>query len=1415
MLKKVVLAALAITIPSSLQALAQPAESKPAQENQASPKDENAVEPSLDPAWVSEFDWRSIGPANMGGRIVDLAVYGPDPDIFYVATASGGLLKTTNNGTTFEHQFDGQSSVSIGDVAVSQSDPNLVWVGTGEENPRNSVSWGDGVYKSIDGGETWTHMGLEDAFQTGAILIHPEDNDTVFVGALGRLWGPNEERGVFKTTDGGKTWDKVLFVDENTGCIDLSFQPGNPDVMLAAMWERRRDEFDTNDPATRWGPGSGLYRSSDGGDTWTRIEEGLPTVDIGRMGMDWSGTDADTVYLLVDTEKIGEGIANPGYVGITGRDVDAGARITSVVDDSPAQQAGVQVDDIVIAVDGKRVLSYDDLLAEIRVREAGAEAIFEAVRDGEVVEITITLAEHPDPDRKPFSRDLGGQRDSIQDQQGEQGFETGGLFRSTDAGTSWQRINSINPRPMYFSKIRVDPSDDDYMWILGIPLSKSEDNGKTWTRDGAPRPVHVDHHAMWIDPDDGEHVILGNDGGLYVTYDRGRHWEHLHLMAIGQFYHVNVDNQPLYTVYGGMQDNGTWGGPNRTRYDDGPYNTDWFRVGGGDGFLTMIDDDDPDQVYYSSQNGGLARVHFGTGERRGLRPREPRDMDYRWNWRTPFLLSHHNADIYYCAGNYVFRSYDKGDDLKRISPEITRTRRGSATALDESPRDPDLLMVGSDDGSLWVSRDGGVEWENILYPYDETAYPEEQDEEQASDEQETEPGAAGEAEEAEEAEHPSRLDRMLRRLDANADGKLQKSEAPPRMRDFFEGMDTDGDGALDRAEMRAVAAQFRGVGPRAARERPERDRPARDRPRKPAPTSPVAGVWQGRLPDDAQDTQFTLTISHIDAETLRCEVDSPLYQARTDKGVYVPEFGRILIAFRNASGSVDVDGRLTGDGSRMEGTVKVLEQGFEERFEAERIADPPAQPDEPPAEDPNPQAEKETQQPEQPEAETEREAAEAEPGPERKSEETKARAMDPDDPILGEWQGRLVGGAEGGPPFYITITRIDEAHLRIAFDGSTLEETAENVPYDPEARTLTFSMTGQMGRVEFTATLSEDARTLSGSVNVPEAGFGADWEATRLTDDEDRKPAGPPLSDLLPGPRRVSSIEWSKFERDRVYITLDGHYHDDDHPHVYVSEDAGRSWRSLRGNLPDGTTRVIREDIENQNILYLGTEFFLWVTIDRGQTWTKLNSDLPTVAIHEIAQHVSSGEIIAGTHGRSLWALDVTPLRQMTEEARSAPVHLYQPNHVIRWNIRGSRGRGAHQWFEGENPDADARIYYSLREPAPDITLEIRDVAGRTVRELNIPENGADPGLHRVEWDMREDPPPARGRQRFRRGRLVPTGTYRVLLTAGDTTIGRNLQIHADPARPDVEFAQDQFLTELYADEEDEAQATAPARDDN
>ncbi|MEE8141528.1 MAG: PDZ domain-containing protein, partial [Planctomycetota bacterium] len=790
-----------------------------------------AIAPTLPPKWVEQLEWRCVGPANMGGRITALAVYEKDPCIWWAATASGGLLKTTNNGISFEHQFDHERTVSIGDVAVAQSDPNIVWVGTGESNPRNSVSWGDGVYKSTDGGQTWEKMGLEKSFQIGRIAIHPETPDIVYVGALGRLWGANEERGVFKTSDGGKSWEKVLSIDEKTGIIDLQMQPGCPDTLLAAAYERLRDGFDGNDPAEKWGPGGGLYKTTDGGKSWTRINKGLPSANLGRIGIDFYRKDPSVVVLVLESERIGQEPPNAPYMGVRGEDAEVGAKITEITKDGPAEKSELEVGDIVVAVAGNTVHSYSDFTKEIRKHLAGDEVEIEVSRDRKSILAKVTFDKRPERNRAsnnnnrsrrrrrgPFSASLGGQRQNVHEQQGPEGHEYGGIYKSTDGGESWTRINSVNPRPMYFSQARVDPSDENYLYVLGVSLYRSKDGGETFTRDGARRGVHVDHHAMWINPKDGRHMILGNDGGLYITYDRMENWDHLNHMAIGQFYHVAVGPRRNYRIYGGLQDNGSWGGPSRARHASGPINEDWISIGGGDGFVCRVDPEDGDQVYFESQNGGMGRFNLQSGDRGFIRPPRERGTRYRFNWKTPFILSSHNSGIYYTAGNHVFRSLNRGRDLKKISPEITRTGRGSATALAQSPLDAEVLYVGSDDGALWVTQNGGYEWRPILNFAEEKPDAESSEVAQGASDSAQGDSSAGEAAgTAVEASAPGESrgrrqrsgrggGRMLERLkgmDANGDGKISQDEVPERMSHMFGRFDTNDDGVIDEQELEA------------------------------------------------------------------------------------------------------------------------------------------------------------------------------------------------------------------------------------------------------------------------------------------------------------------------------------------------------------------------------------------------------------------------------------------------------------------------------------------------------------------------------------------------------------------------------------------------------------------------------------
>ncbi|HEV3203287.1 MAG TPA: PDZ domain-containing protein [Gemmataceae bacterium] len=1085
---------------------------------QDSPGSTVTVPGTISPEWIKKLSWRSIGPAAMGGRIIAISVFEADPSTYWIATASGGLLKTVNNGVTFEHQFDRESTVAIGDVCVAPSDRNIIWVGTGENNPRNSVSYGDGVYQSTDGGKTWKNRGLTKTFQIGRIVVHPKNPDIVYVGALGRLYGPSEERGLYKTTDGGKTWNRILFVDDKTGVIDMQMHPTNSETLLVATWERQRDGFDSHrgeppltdgydayDPIKKWGPGSGLYKTTDGGKTFKKLIKGLPTNPLGRMGIDYYRKDPNKIVVLVDCEKIAMGTPpSQTFLGVQGEDGGGGAKLTQITPESPAAKAGLKEGDVIKAIDKKDITGYATLTEQLRTHKPGDKITLTVVRDNKTLEITVTLATRPRtggpgagpgqvggamllgafgedaeeggvyvnrivPDSaaakagikegdvikalekkdvagfrnlveqlrerkegdqitlqivrenqtrqiqatltapafggpgggatrtRPYSFAYGGQVENVQDQQGPNSFEYGGIYQSTDGGESWTRINSLNPRPMYFSHIRLDPSDDKYLYVCGISLHRSHDGGKTFKADGGNR-VHPDQHTLWINPRDGRHMIVGCDGGFYVTYDRMEHWDHLNHMAIGQFYHVAVDNKQPYRVYGGLQDNGSWGGPSHG-LSGGPINEDWIFVSGGDGFVCRVDPNEPDLVYFESQDGNIGRYNLRSGERGFLRARQQSGTKpYRFNWNTPFILSHHNPHIFYCAGNYVFRSLNRGNDLRVISPEISRTGRGTASAIAESPKNPELIYAGTDDGHLWVTRNGGTQWANIT----------------------------------------------------------------------------------------------------------------------------------------------------------------------------------------------------------------------------------------------------------------------------------------------------------------------------------------ERIP--------------------------------------------------------------------LPGPRWVASIEPSRFMEGRAYVVFDAHRSDDDEPYVFVTEDFGKTWKSLRANLPSGSTRVLREDIKNPSLLFLGTEFGAWVSLNRGDSWTKLNNNLPTVAIHEFAIHPTAGEIVAATHGRSLWVLDVTPLRQMNTELLATKSHLYEPNTVVRWRSEPTRisiyGNGSRRFY-GQNQPPGAQIFYSLSQKPEKISLKIVDYTGKTVSELPVKK---EPGFHLAPWNLTRssprplDAPAGAGRGRRAQtgmpfgGQGIPNGLYRVVLNVDDQEFSQPLRVEGDPS---------------------------------
>jgi photosystem II stability/assembly factor-like uncharacterized protein len=593
---------------------------------------------------------RCIGPAVMSGRVTDLAVVEKRPATFYVASASGGLWKTVNNGTTFTPLFDRQATVSLGAVAVSQSHPDIVWVGTGEANARNSVSWGDGVYKSSNGGKSWKCMGLGDSHSIGRIAIHPTNPDIVYVAALGHLWGPNKERGLYKTQDGGLTWQVSKFIDENTGFIDVAMDPTDPATLYAAAYQVRRDAFSGGNPATQTGPGAGLYKTSDAGTTWERLAGGLPDRPCGRCGLSIYRKNPSTVFAVVQTDR---------------------TSVTTV-----GQAANLKEREI--------------------VNEWGAKQT------------------------SPITPDDGG------------------IFRSDDKGKTWRQVNSLCPRPFYYGQIRVDPSDVNRVYVLGIALHVSHDGGKSFLQGEQAPGTHADYHALWIDPRDADHLILGCDGGVNFSYDRGANWEHLKNLPIGQFYAVAVDLRKPYRIYGGLQDNGTWAGPSATRDPAGIALADWSNLMGFDGYYCQVDPTDADTVYCEGQYAILRRVNVRTGENRDIKPRLPVKGDkadlagnivpppplqspgFRFNWCTPILLSTHNPRTVYVGGNHVFRSVNRGEVWEIISGDLTLGKPGpdssmghTITTLAESPLKYGLLFAGTDDGRILMTRDGGHNWTNL------------------------------------------------------------------------------------------------------------------------------------------------------------------------------------------------------------------------------------------------------------------------------------------------------------------------------------------------------------------------------------------------------------------------------------------------------------------------------------------------------------------------------------------------------------------------------------------------------------------------------------------------------------------------------------------------------------------------------
>jgi photosystem II stability/assembly factor-like uncharacterized protein len=638
---------------------------------------------------LNDIKFHSIGPNIMSGRVDDIDVNPDDPTEFYVAYATGGLWYTHNNGQSFIPVFDSADVIGIGDVAVNWK-TRTIWLGTGEVNSSRSSYSGIGVYKSTDNGKHWDYLGLPESQHIGKIVLHPTDNNTAWVAVLGHLYSPNKERGVYKTTDGGKTWKQTLYVDDNTGCVDMDINPSNPNEVYAAMWYRTRSTWKFEES----GKTSGIYKSTDGGETWKLISgpgSGFMTGDkIGRIGLAVYPKDPQIVYSIVDNNMLKPGKEKTNDSSYT---KDNFKNLT--------KEQFQQLDD-------KKLNSF---LRQNRFpRKYTAESVKQMVATDKV---------------KPTA--VWDYLDS------DDGFTNAGIYgceiyRSDNGGMSWKKTNEkdidiYSTYGYYFGKIFVSPVNDNKIIITGVSIGMSTDGGKTF-KNIEQRNVHSDHHAVWIDPKRDDHFFDGNDGGCNITYDDGEHWFFANTPPVGQYYSVVTDDDKPYNVYGGLQDNNVWYGPSTYRDNIGWQSTGDYpykSLVGGDGMQVQVDTRDNTTTYAGSQFGAYTRLNRKTrGDRKSVRPQhELGEKPLRFNWQTPIMLSKLNQDIFYIGADRLYRSLNKGDSLVAISGDLSNGKRdgnvpfGTITTIAESPTRFGLLYVGTDDGNVQISKDNGYTWELI------------------------------------------------------------------------------------------------------------------------------------------------------------------------------------------------------------------------------------------------------------------------------------------------------------------------------------------------------------------------------------------------------------------------------------------------------------------------------------------------------------------------------------------------------------------------------------------------------------------------------------------------------------------------------------------------------------------------------
>ncbi len=642
---------------------------------------------------LNEVAFRSVGPTVFSGRVTDLAVDPADPTHFYAAYASGGLWETKSNGTRFTPLFEEAATMTIGDIAVNWSD-NIIWVGTGENNSSRSSYSGVGIYKSTDGGKTWEHRGLPESHHIGRIILHPTNKDILWVAVLGHLYSPNQERGVYKTTDGGMTWEQTLFVDENSGAIDLTIDPDNPEILYAATWHRERRAWNFVESGT----GSLIHKSMDGGQTWSVMsgpESGFPNGEgAGRIGLALAKTSTGKtrIYAIIDN-----------YFRRPKSDKAQDDKILTKESFREMDAAGFD------RLDDK---SFQKFLTENGFpKKYSIKKIREMVKSGKIKPAALTEYLE-NANSLLFDTPVTGAE----------------VYVSDDEGKSWTKTHEgyldrvYNSYGYYFGQIRVSPRNADHIYIYGVPILRSLDGGKTFENING-RNVHVDHHAMWVSPDRDGHLIIGNDGGVNISYDNGDSWYKCNSLPVGQFYAIAVDNEKPYNIYGGLQDNGVWVGPSNYENNDGWHNSGKYPYDfllGGDGMQVQVDPRDNNIVYTGFQFGFYYRINRAKNERTLIQPRhELGERPLRFNWQTPIHLSVHQPDILYLGSNFVHRSLKQGDDFEKISEDLTKGGKkgdvayGTITDIHESPLQFGLLYVGTDDGLIHVSRDGGFSWNDI------------------------------------------------------------------------------------------------------------------------------------------------------------------------------------------------------------------------------------------------------------------------------------------------------------------------------------------------------------------------------------------------------------------------------------------------------------------------------------------------------------------------------------------------------------------------------------------------------------------------------------------------------------------------------------------------------------------------------